>query len=198
MRKITLASLVFLTSCFTSRPESGFVSPDYPPPKSSYTSVLNKWTDKDRAYTGMTAAFQIEATLMSQDLIEHQLYIDADQFHWTNEQFKEARQKALYDAQSEATVFISFYTEKDENNNLDKTNTDWNIFLDVGGKRVSPKSLKRLYTNRAVLLNKYPYHDAWSRAYEVKFVIPTLSATASEARLIVAGPIGASHLKFPQ
>jgi hypothetical protein len=165
-------------------------------PAQPYSVVLEEWTSSDRAYDGIVEIFQVTATLHSRDLVEGQTYQDAELFHWTPVQYKEERQKALAESQKETVVFISFYTEKDDQNNLDKKNSIWNIFLDNNGKRVLPSTIKRVYDVSAVLKARYPYHNNWFRPYLVKFPIATDVVTAGRTTLTIAGPVGRVHLPY--
>lgn len=198
MKKYFLALVIFSTACATQMHHGELSFGDVPTPRESYSDVLDKWTASERAYNGITADFQVTATLVSTDVLEHHIFRSAEELHWTADQFKEARQKALYGAQSETTFFIALYTEKDENNDLDKTKSSWNVFLDVGGRRVSPKSIQRLHENTILLVDKYPYYTVWSRPYLVRFPIGTAEVMGSPAILTLAGPLGAAHLKFPK
>jgi hypothetical protein len=169
------------------------------PPPGRYSTILNHWTDSDKAYSGLSAVYEVTATLMALEVVEHQVYLDAEQLKWTPERYRDAKQKALFEAQTEATVFVSLYTGKNENNDLDKTKTIWNIFLNADGKRFEPKSIKRIHDNQAQLLAKFPYHNVWSRAYMIKFSAQTSVVTSSsKISLTLASPLGSSELKFPQ
>ncbi|MDZ4677987.1 MAG: hypothetical protein SGI74_10840 [Oligoflexia bacterium] len=165
-------------------------------PPGKYTTVLDRWTTGEKSYASMSAAYQVTATLQAMEVVEHQVFQDAQQYQWSAEQLREARQKALYEAQNETTVFVSLYTDKDDTNVLDKKDSVWNIFLDVSGQRVMPKSIKRVYENKVALAAKYPYHNIWSKPYIIKFPIGTVAATSGAVGLTLAGPLGGSFLKF--
>jgi len=170
---------------------------DEPVPQGTYDQALSRWTQNDKAYSGLSESYQVSSTLLSKEIVEQQVYMDAEEYHWTAEQFKDARQKALYDLTAKTTFFMAVYTEKDESNNLDKTNTIWNVFLNVNGHHYPTTSVKRIYDNREVLLRKYPYIQVWSRYYWVTFGVSTNEVTAGSSELTIAGPLGGSHLHFP-
>ena len=160
-----------------------------------YRSTIETWTRKDQGYLDFAQSFQAAATLLSRAVTEQQVNLNAENLSWTPEQKQEARQKALYDLQGQTTFLLSLYTDKDEDNNLDKKDSIWNLILEVNGKRIYPESIKRVYENRAVLLQKYPHINVWSRNYIVKFPIPTDDAS-NGAKFTVTGPIGNAHLDF--
>jgi hypothetical protein len=162
----------------------------------SYEQTVSKWTQGDSAYDNLHASFRIKVTLLSRELVEKQLDLDKNLYKWTPEQFESEKQKALYDLQSQTTVLVSLYTQKDEDNTLDKSHTPWNMFLEINGKRYTANQVKRIYENRVVLINKYPYLDPWSRNYFVKFPLPTDDTSAGASSFNLTGPLGAVELKF--
>jgi len=161
-----------------------------------YKSIVSSWTRKEQSYDNFAASFQVTAVLLSKELVEAQVKLDAQRFSWSQNETQEAKQKALYDVQSQTTVLISLYTDKDEDNNLEKSKPSWNLYLDVNGRHLAPQSVTRIYENRVSLLQKYPSVNVWSRNYYAKFAIPTDEASSSGAIVTLAGPLGNAHLKF--
>ena len=171
---------------------------DTPVPTGDYGSVLNRWTQNDKTYNGGAEAVQITATLLSREVVEQQVYLDAERFHWTPEKYRDSRQQALYGNESATRVFLSVYTNNADSNNLDKSSSVWNIFLDVNGKRLLPSSIVRSHENRADMVDKFPYLNVWTTNYYVTFPNPTSDSTSGRADLTVAGTLGAIHLSFPK
>ncbi|MCC6278042.1 MAG: hypothetical protein IT289_09025 [Oligoflexia bacterium] len=167
-------------------------------PQGDYKSILEEWTNSDKVYSGLKADFIVDATLKTREIIEHQNYKDAVRLSWTPEQFRENRQKSLYEASAETHFFVSLYTETDDINNLDKSSSTWNVFLDVGGRRLQPKQVRRLFDEREVLITHYPYHSIWARPYLIRFEIPTSDVIGTTSTLTIAGPRGASKLFYPR
>jgi hypothetical protein len=102
----------------------------------------------------------------------------------------------MYESQSATTVFLMLFTEKDETNNLDKSNSIWNIYLQAGEARVKPESIKRVHESQVALADKYPYYNVWSRPYMIRFPVSTAVATSGPLTLVLAGPLGSVDLKF--
>jgi len=196
---IPLVLLIFLEAgCASSPSKNDQNFGDNPIPSGEYQASFDKWTNSEKAYRGGAQALQVTATLQSRDVIEQHVFIDAKRYHWSSDQYREARQKELYKNESATSFFLVLYTEKDENNNIDKPDSVWNIFLDVAGKRIAPSSIKRIYENKTILFDKYPYINVWSKNYTVEFPIPTSETTSATAVLTVAGALGAVHLDFPK
>lgn len=194
MKKL-LAVLILILGCSSTQEKNGF-DIESKRPSEDYSDVVEKWTRHQKGYRGLSSSFQVTATLNSTEVLEGQLYLDGRQYHWTETEYNEKRQKTLLDAQTEISVFITLFTEKDENNNLDKTDGNWNLFLEADGARVKPKSVKRSFDTVLVLKEKYPYVDNWTRRYVAKFPIPAGVTLDRKVALEIAGPIGQSRLVF--
>lgn len=184
-----------LTACATTHE---YALQGAPMPEGSYSSHLSKWTDSKKEYSGIVASYQVNATLLSPEIIRHQIFEQSSQAHLTSEKYAENLYKALDEAKKQTSIFVALYTEKDENNDLESKKTLWNIFLDVGGKRISPVSVKRLHENQLVMNARYPYVNSWVRNYLVVFPISTDEAVSQNVEFVLAGPLGAARLKFPQ
>jgi hypothetical protein len=195
---VLICSSLAISACTIGAHHDEVKYDDIQKPKGSYDSVINHWTDHEKNYTAFSSSFQVTASLLSNEVIEHQVYLDAQKLHWTSAEYKEQHQKVLTEAQTTTTCFVSIYTAKDENNNLDKKNTSWNIFLESNDKHILPTSIKRVYESPAVLMVKYPYLNVWSRIYLIKFPISTAMATENAPSLIIAGPAGDAHLHYPK
>src|SRR3954466_6052610 len=117
--KFLVVSFIFLifAGCASSieRPDNSFG--DNPIPTGSYKEALNHWSASEKTYVGGAQALQITATLLARDVLEHQVFMDAQKFHWTADQYRENRQKALYDNESATSFFVVLYTDKDAENN---------------------------------------------------------------------------------
>ena len=198
MIKWIFFSLLFLVACATEPKIQDSAMAGIPVPSGSYSEVLEKWTDSAKNYSNFSSTFQATATFLAPEVLEHQVYVDAKEYSWTEEKFRSERQNILSKAETSAIVFIDFYTEKDENNNLGESKSDWNVFLESDGKRVVTSSVKRLRDTKLQLLEKYPYHNHWSRPYLLTFPISSTIASGGPLLLIISGPAGSARLNFPK
>ena len=196
MKKIGLLLIFVITACSTAPSTDPSSVKNSSQDSQDYKSVVDAWTKKDEDYKNFSAAYQVTAILLSREVVEAQVRLDADRFRWSQEEIQSAREKALGDLQTQTTFLLSLYTDKDEDNNLEKSNPAWNMFLDVNGRRVAPQSVKRVYENRQSLTQKYPGINVWSRNYYVKFPVPSDDASRGDTALNLAGPLGSAHLKF--
>lgn len=161
-----------------------------------YVSHLKKWTKQDKQYSSMSASMVVKATLLSSTVLESQSRVSEVVQEWDPQTAQSEKDKLMAGIESETKFFVSFYTPDTDNNDLDQGQTQWNIFLDVGGRRFESKKVEKVFTNKATLRTQYPYHDTWSEPYLITFGLPTEEAQSQTSKLTIAGPIGSSHLSF--
>lgn len=197
MKRILFSLFIFVLAACSTTPNTDILEGKKPSSSShDYESVLDSWTRKGEDYNNFEASFQVTAVLLSRELTEEQIKLDATRFNWSDEETQTARQKALDELQKETTFMVSLYTGRDEDNNLDKSNPAWNLYLNVHGKRTTPQLVKRVYENRVGFMQKYPGSNVWTRNYYVKFPVPSDDASAGGAELAISGPLGNAHLKY--
>lgn len=195
MKQTTLLFFVFLLSaCSTT---SNYSIPNVPRPAGNFTNVIDKWSRTEKVYSGVMTSFQVSATMHTTDVIEHHVYQEAVSTQRTTPQYQEMRSRALIDNQNQTQFMITFFTDKEADNDLDKKKTLWNLFLDVEGRRISPKQIKRVIENRAALKEKYPYLSHWGKQYLVSFPVKVEEVQTRKSTLTLAGPLGAVYLQFP-
>ncbi len=192
---IYLVSILLLTSCATT---NSYEIEGVTAPEGNYNQVLDHWSSDAKVYSGVVSSFQVAATLLAPDVIHQQSYLEAKKIHRTAEQYTTADQAVMDETKNSTTFFVALYTDKDSNNDLDKQKSFWNVFLDVGGKRFTPKIVKRVFDNRIGLNDKYPYLNSWSRPYTIVFPLPLSQTLEQQVTLTVASPLGAAYLKFPK
>lgn len=164
---------------------------------SNYEAVLERWTKSDRKYSGLENKFELTATLLSVDIIEAQYSKDASQYKWAGEDARKKHDAAFKDSTNSSRVFLSFFTPVEENSRLDKADSVWHIFLIVDGKQYDARMIKRIFGNMADLKQKYPYHNPWSKAFDLTFPVSTdIVSRASSVKLVMSGPVGHSELIF--
>ncbi len=198
-KSFSFLNLILIFVGCSSTPEQGqttFV--DNSAQTENYSDVLEHWSQTQKSYNGIMATFQVTATLLSNDVISQQALHESKQYHWGPEQLREIQKKGLDENEKTTTFFLSLYTEKDSVNNLDKSDSVWNLYLKSGDTQLKPTSVKRVYEIPITLASKYPYFNAWSRGYYIKFLIAPSTAVTNPVTLVMAGPLGEANLKFPK
>ncbi len=197
--RFLLSLAAWLTVCAAcTTPENRYVIGDATVPMGDYTDIIQKWTSEAKVYSGIVSTFQVSSTMLSSEILNHQVFRDARTAHLTKDQYLDLRKKADDDSKTETSFFVALYTDKTETNDLNKPKTSWNIFLDVNGKRVMPKSIKLVFDKRDALLNRYPYLTPWSKQYMVTFPVKLDDAMEKPVTLTLASTLGAAYLIFPQ
>lgn len=161
-----------------------------------YQNILDRWTLSDKVYQGLQNRFQVTASVLSPELLMAQLKNQTRTYQWSAEEFTKKRDEVLKEAQVYTKVFLSFFTPVDEDNNLDKTKSIWNLVLVADGKRYSPTSVKRAFSPLSELKQKYPFHNPWSRPYEVTFPVSASVAIQKRLVLVISGPVGNCEMPF--
>ncbi len=163
-----------------------------------YDDLLNAWTRSVKVYNGLDTTIYATATFKSPEFREAYItrYADAIKAEETMKNALLDREVGEYDKYNE--FFISVYTPVSEWNDLDKANSVWKLYLEDGrGARLTPISIKTVDRDNALVKEFFPYLDAWSIAYVVRF--PKYTETGAEPipgkdtqalRLIIAGVPG--------
>ncbi|MBK9294618.1 MAG: hypothetical protein IPM57_09255 [Oligoflexia bacterium] len=189
-----LSILSVLTGCATS---SDYEIPNVARPAGSLRDAVDKWSQTEKVYAGVMTSFQVSATMLTTEVLEQHIYREAINARRSTAQYQEARSRALIETQNQTQFMVTLFTDKEADNDLDKGRTLWNVFLDINGKRISPKHTKRLHENKAVLKEKYPYLSSWGKHYLVSFPVRVEEVQMLKSTLTIAGPLGAVYLPFP-
>ena len=161
-----------------------------------YLDQVQALTVKDEKHMGFSNVYNFSAVLLSQDLLQAQLELDAFDFQWDDSQYQEKRRDYLQTASQNTQVFLSFFTPNNKNNNLDKYDALWKVFLILDGRKYEAKAAKAK-TPSSRLGSLYPSHNGFSHAYVLSFAIPLGEIEkASEIRLLLTGNLASSNLPF--
>lgn len=163
--------------------------------QSDYDKVLDSQTKNIETYNGLYNTVNMSGSLLRNVLIEAQLRQMARLYQWNTSKFEEEKKKRLEASQKSTEVFVSFYTPEKKHDDLNKNQTLWKIFMDVGGRRLEGKATKiKLLTNEVQGL--YTYHSRFSTPYMITFPIPTNEVEGRETKLTITGTVGSASLTF--
>lgn len=169
-----------------------------------YDDILKAWTRGAKVYDGLDTTIYATATFKSSEFREAYIsrYTDAIRAD-------ESLKKTLFDKEAGEhekynEFFMSVYTPVSEWNDLDKPNSVWKLYLEDGrGARLTPIYVRKVDRDDALVKEFYPYLDAWSTAYVVRF--PKYTETGTEPipgketealKLIIAGVPGEGELEW--
>jgi len=169
-----------------------------------YDDLLKAWTRGVKVYNGLDATIYATATFKSPEFREAYIIRYADAIKAEESLKRTLLDKETGEHEKSNEFFISVYTSKDEWNDLDKSNSVWKLYLaDEKGARLTPVSVKKVDRNDALVKEFFPYLDAWSTAYVVRF--PKYTETGTEPipnkdtqalRLIITGVPGEGALEW--
>ncbi|MCX7977652.1 MAG: hypothetical protein N2578_01475 [Bdellovibrionaceae bacterium] len=157
--------------------------------------VIESMTRKEEKYSGLYNTVTLSATLQTSDVLAALDELRARQGLWDATKFAEERQKTLEESRKKTEIFMSFYTPERKHDNLTKSDTRWQIFLDNGGRRYKA-SVKRLRQEPAEIAALFPHHTRFATPYILTFDVPVTQVETSESKLTVTGPIDSVTLTW--
>lgn len=160
-----------------------------------YERVLSKFSETSTKYQGFYNTLQVEATLLTSVMSQAQLEQNARLFLWNQEKMSEETKKANEKLDKQTDVFLSFFTPERKNDNLNKTQTNWRVFLDVDGKRYEGKVTK-IKSILSEIQGLYPYHTRFSTPYNIVFPVSVKSIEQKPIRFTVTGSVDFAVLEY--
>ncbi len=182
---IFLIFLIFSTSCSHS-----------PSQNNEYANIITNNSQKAKKYKFLYHVFSFESTLKNQEVSRKILQHKTEYNNWTAQKFEQEFEKFSKRSLIYTDLFLSFYTPKRNNNNIDDPEkTIWNITLNVNGKEYKGKAKKdkRIFEE---ITKIYPYHNRWSMPYIVSFPVPLSEVERVQAELTISGPMGTKTVLF--
>lgn len=187
-------SSMMLSSCTTPLKTQAGV-PDIS--ESDYEDLVSAKTQKIEIYDGLYNVLTVQSTWIDSQLTEASLSQSARQLQWSEQVYKEEREKRVSKNAQSTDFFVSLYTPERKHADLSPTKGLWKIFLEVNGTRYEGKATKvRLLLSEIQAL--YKYHNRWSTPYMVNFPVATSLIEGKPATLTLTGPVGSAQLKFNQ
>ena len=163
--------------------------------ESEYKKLLQRHTKKARGYSGLHNVFHFEAIMMTEEIIGAVARRKALFYQWTEDELRDHLESELQSTSSKTKVFISFYTPERSHDDLNSANSMWRLYLQAGNRRYSGNA-RKLADPVAQISSIYPFHDMWSSAYEVDFLIPSSQLNLGEVKFTVTGALGAAQVAF--
>jgi hypothetical protein len=139
--------------------------------KTSYESVLKKWTRSDKVYVldNFEARMIWNATYLSPDFRAARREKLSEILEWSGE---ELLRKVKEDGEESAkfdVFFVGIYAGSAKWPEIGKDSGSWRIFLEPGpGPTVEAAEMERVPVTQ-LDRELYPYLDKWSHAYYVRF-----------------------------
>lgn len=162
---------------------------------SDYMSIVEKYSDKARRYSGFYNTLDIEATVINSIVAQAQLALKKNISQWDVTKVNDEKFKTENKLNKDTEFFLSFYTPERTNNDLLKLNSMWKLFLDVDGKRYEGKVTK-ISHGLAEIQALYPYHNRFYTPYSVTFPVPIKSIENKTMKFTITSAVGSATLNF--
>lgn len=188
---------LFILFLFLSACASNKIVPDQTAANvsSGYMSVVEKYSDKARRYSGFYNTLDIEATVINSQVAQAQLTLKKELSQWDETKTNDEKFKIENKLNQETELFLSFFTPERRNNDLLKTTSMWKLFLDVDGKRYEGKVTK-LKKELAEVQALYPYHNRFYTPYTVTFPVPMKTIENKAMKFTITSAVGSATLNF--
>jgi hypothetical protein len=184
-----------LMSCSTFEREERS-SPTLNELRQKYYDLLAKACAHDEVYEGFQNKFQYTACLLTSDILDMQLDINAKAFLWSAEQYNQKKQELNDKKKTSTIVFLSFFSPERKVDDLNTKASLWRLFLDMNMQRTLGTVMKSS-SNVEDVMAQYPKHNAWSTAYEVTFPISIFDVQKEKVNFIITSRVGSSTKAFP-
>lgn len=163
--------------------------------ESEYFNVIDQNSDKVTRYSGLYNLLDAQGTILNSKVLEAQMDQLTRIYQWDDKKFLEEKSKNEGRLNKEAEFFLAFYTPERKSDDLNRPNTQWRLFLDVGGKRYEGKVTK-IKTALPELISLYPSFNRFYTPYSVIFNVPMKSIEASPLKMTITGSVGSAILNF--
>ncbi|WP_413577289.1 hypothetical protein ACLVWU_03280 [Bdellovibrio sp. HCB290] len=160
-----------------------------------YFEIVQKNSDRTTRYSGLYNVLEMQATLLSSEVLEAQLDQKTRIYLWDDNKFQTEKNLVAKRLSTETEFFLSFFTPEKKNDDLGTPKTLWKTFLDVEGRRYEGKVI-RIKSALAELTSLYPTHNRFYTAYSLIFPVSEKSIEGKEMKITVTGPVGSGTLNF--
>ena len=116
-------------------------------------------------------------------------------FQWDKNKTRKEREKMFQEHSSRSNYLLVFFTPDRKDNNLEKINTIWKVYLEVNGQRFLG-SVKKKNVVYSQFVQLYPHFTRWNKAYEVTFDIPMNEVEIETSSIVVTSSLGSSKFDF--
>ncbi|MCB0340694.1 MAG: hypothetical protein H6626_09015 [Pseudobdellovibrionaceae bacterium] len=162
----------------------------------TYEQTIRTHSQEVKRYQGFYNQYEVGATLMDTRVTSSILERMAEFKKWSPSKLQEEIDRAKGDSHSNTKLFLSLYTPERQHNDLDKSKSMWEIYMEVDGRRYEGRVKKKSDLNLFELKSLYPYHTRWSKGYEVVFGVPFSAIEGHPIKVVLASSLGASEFKF--
>lgn len=163
--------------------------------ESSYEKMIESETQHASQYDGFYQTFQTSVTFLNTKIATAVTERKSQFSGYDAQQAQKERSQMLQNMSRETQFILRLYTPENQNNDLNKPDSIWKIYLESNGQRYVGKAVKM--TERSTELKYlYPHADRFSQYYLVRFLTPTTSVESQSAKIILTSPLGTKEFLF--
>lgn len=153
-----------------------------------YEVILNSHKASTVDYQGFYNTVNMQGVLITPEMAAAQIEQNTRLYQWDAQKIQAEKDSANTRLSSQTEIFLAFYTPERKNDNLDKVQTLWKVFLDANGKRYEAK-VKKIKLLPSEIVGLYPFYNKFCTPYLLTFPFPMTSLSGSPVKLTVTGPV---------
>lgn len=183
------------SGCASKHPNTG---PDIvaPVPDSQYSSVIKRYSSKQKKYSGFHNTFQASMTWLNSEVQSLAMQRRGHFLQWTQDKARDEREKLFQEMSSTSKVFLAFFSPENDYDDLNKPKSIWKIYLEHEGVRYEGK-IKKASEKYVELKEIFPHFDRFSTPYYASFEIPMSAAESSDVKVVLTSSLGTGDFLFP-
>jgi hypothetical protein len=188
---------IFILAGLTSSCASYEVSPSGRPirTENEYFKVVDEYSDQASRFSGLYNLLDIQGTLLNSKVMDAQ----EDQLNriylWDEKKVIEEKSKSELRLAKETEIFLSFYSPERKSDDLNRPNSQWRVFLDVGNNRYEGK-ISKVKATTSELSSIYPMYNRFYTPYAVVFSVPMKTIESQPIKMTLTGSVGSATLSF--
>lgn len=157
-----------------------------------YNEILTSHTATIRKYVGFYNTIEMQGVLLTPDMVDAQIKQNTRLYQWDADKVRVEREKMNSRLNSDTEIFLAFYTPERKNDNLDKVQTLWKVFIDANGHRYEGK-ITKIKLLPGEIMGMYPFYSRFCTPYNVTIPVPA-AQLSGPVRLTVTGSLSSASI----
>lgn len=173
-------------------------------PSLGYFDILPQVTRSKKVIEKLDSKLFVSATYKNWALRE--AYVDeyARRYQMDDNEKEKLKEMEKDSDEKFNEFFVAIYTPDERWNDFDEPQSIWKIYMeDEKDNRVYPIEIKKTDTNSPLIKEFYPYVDAWSSGYIIRFpkymiagIKPFPEENTNYFKLVITGVVGSAEMEW--
>ncbi|MBU0505622.1 MAG: hypothetical protein ABII18_06160 [bacterium] len=158
---------------------------------------MKEWTRQEEVYgrKDFYASMKWIVTFQSEDFLKSKINKLATIYGYSGKEMQALITKEQTPCLNNYCFYVSFYAYDRNNGDLANKDSDWQLLLDVDGKRLKPTKIEKIDRITDYHRSLFPYSNIWSRHYLISFP-KNNEQNFTPVTLSIRGPFGQSQLEW--